>query len=565
MTCRCIPGRFLCGNYGLDISSVLNEVEGPVDIKCHDDGFSNCFIRESVIKKTLTGLIGDDAINMMCSVGQCAHYSQLPDYQKATHETSKGNMLVGIATSLLTVYLVLKLIQKLVVAQDASSNIGIGVISPSSKSDKLESSDTNQPASATRKNSEIRSMMANTLKTTVVFRDISYTIPVQGPDFVSTSHHQDKQDNSHTRQDEEGNGFVQVLDKISGVVQSGEILAILGASGAGKSTLLDILSRREKCGSVSGKVQINDRDLIGDVTTEEFHRMSGYVDQQDLHVATATVYEAVMTSALLRLPRTMSVTAKEERVQEVLVELGLWSVRDSKIGKNGARGISGGEMRRVSIACELVTSPAIIFLDEPTSGLDAYNAYVVMDTLSKLARRYGRTIICTIHQPRTDIFSMFDQLIVLAAGQMCYSGPAADIAGYFQSIGHPVPEGYNIADFSIDLVQQATVSSATKSSFSSQQRASGKEKCKPTETAAFHASEKNEPSDDEWSQLLNPSELCLADKSSDMASQGKSPKLQSRTVSRKRAQFLVYNARVNLPEIVSKFTYPMTGMAATWI
>ncbi|KAJ2465049.1 hypothetical protein GGI02_004815, partial [Coemansia sp. RSA 2322] len=132
--------------------------------------------------------------------------------------------------------------------------------------------------------------------------------------------------------------------------------------------------------------------------------------------------------------------------------------------------------------------------------------------------------------------------------------PAADIAGYFQSIGHPVPEGYNIADFSIDLVQQATVSSATKSSLSSQQRASGKEKCKPTETAAFHASEKNEPSDDEWSQLLNPSELCLADKSSDMASQGKSPKLQSRTVSRKRAQFLVYNARVNLPEIVSKFS-----------
>ncbi|KAJ2320456.1 (ABC) transporter, partial [Coemansia sp. RSA 2681] len=79
---KCIPGRFLCGNYGLDISSVLNEIEGPVDIKCHDDGFSNCFIREPAIKRTLTSLIGDDALNMMCSVGQCAHYSQIPGYQK---------------------------------------------------------------------------------------------------------------------------------------------------------------------------------------------------------------------------------------------------------------------------------------------------------------------------------------------------------------------------------------------------------------------------------------------------------------------------------------------------
>ncbi|KAJ2901861.1 (ABC) transporter, partial [Coemansia aciculifera] len=102
MKCSCIPGRFLCGNYGLDISSVLNEIEGPVDIKCHDDGFSNCYIREPAIKRTLTSLLGDDAINMMCSVGQCAHYSQIPGYQKTAHETSKGNMLVGIATSLLT-------------------------------------------------------------------------------------------------------------------------------------------------------------------------------------------------------------------------------------------------------------------------------------------------------------------------------------------------------------------------------------------------------------------------------------------------------------------------------
>ncbi|KAJ2489355.1 (ABC) transporter, partial [Coemansia sp. RSA 2050] len=557
MKCSCIPGRFLCGNYGLDISSVLNEIEGPVDIKCHDDGFSNCFIRESAIKRTLTSIIGDDAINMMCSVGQCVHYSQIPGYQKISHETSKSNMLVGISTSLLTVYLVLKLIQRLVLSQDVSS-ISVSGAHESTAQIRDNSVDAdNWPVDKSEASNEISSMMMNSLKTTVSFRDVCYSIPAQGPDLVSHSTNSQLHSDSNTSVD----NYVKVLDSISGVVQSGEILAILGASGAGKSTLLDILSRREKCGKVSGKVQINDRDLISDVTTDEFHRMSGYVDQQDLHVATATVYEAVMTSALLRLPRTLSVAAKEEKVRNVLVELGLWSVRDSKIGKSGARGISGGEMRRVSIACELVTSPSIIFLDEPTSGLDAYNAYVVMDTLSQLARRYGRTIICTIHQPRTDIFSMFDQLIVLAAGQMCYSGPAAKIAGYLESIGHPVPNGYNIADFTIDLVQLATVSSASTNGPTRQpEQGAGKDsrphkKPSPTQPAVV----KDESSDDEWSPLLKPSEVSLAGKDKGdsggaiLASTSNSPVLAAQVALPRHAHFLVYNAHVSLPQIVAKF------------
>ncbi|KAJ2740733.1 (ABC) transporter, partial [Coemansia sp. BCRC 34301] len=560
MKCSCIPGRFLCGNYGLDISTVLDEIEGPVDIKCHDDGFSNCYIREPAIKRTLTSLIGDDAINMMCSVGQCAHYSQIPGYQKIVHETSKSNMLVGVATSLLTVYLVLKLIQKLVLAQDATSIGEPSAQKSLSLHNKQHTSAQSIPSGQKVMCSEISSMMMSTLKTTVSFRDICYSIPVQEPDLVSISR-PSLADGASTSAESKisGDGFVRVLSGISGVVQSGEILAILGASGAGKSTLLDILSRREKCGRVTGKVQINERDLISDVTTNEFHRMSGYVDQQDLHVATATVFEAVMTSALLRLPRTMSVAAKEGRVRDVLVELGLWSVRDSKIGKNGARGISGGEMRRVSIACELVTSPSIIFLDEPTSGLDAYNAFVVMDTLSQLARRYGRTIICTIHQPRTDIFSMFDQLIVLAAGKMCYSGPAADISGYLESIGHPVPEGYNIADFSIDLVQQATVSSTDSSDHTLQcKTCPGGDNgfSKKAEIHTVNAKDEEETSDGEWSPLCKPSAVSLVSKTRSKPNET-NPGLDRRSplmgTPPKRAHFLAYNAHVSLPEIIAKF------------
>ncbi|KAJ2775967.1 (ABC) transporter [Coemansia nantahalensis] len=512
MKCSCIPGRFLCGNYGLDISSVLNEVEGPVDIKCHDHGFSDCYIREFIVSKTLASIIGDDAINMECSVGQCMHYSQLPGYRRKSHATHKGNMLIGVGTSLLTVLVVLRLIRLLVRDHDGDgsnsrpADLGAPATPPLPRTGSSSSSKNCEPTDQP-KGTDDDGLLANSQKATVAFRNISYTIRTQSPvpatlSAIGIDSAAEKQDASHA-------ASLEVLQGVSGVVHPGEVLAILGASGAGKSTLLDILSRREKCGQVGGKVLINNRDLIGDLTAEEFHRMSGYVDQQDLHVATATVYESVMTSALLRLPRTMTHATKQKRVRQVLTELGLWAVRDSRIGKSGARGISGGEMRRVSIACELVTSPSIIFLDEPTSGLDAYSAYTVMLTLSRLAQRHGRTIICTIHQPRADIFGMFDRLIVLAAGQMCYSGPAAGIAGYLESIGHPVPAGYNVADFSVDLVQHATIAGPH------QHRGGGE--APPAAVGVSNTPisdcEKQESStsscDGEWSPLLRGSQLSL--------------------------------------------------------
>ena len=131
----------------------------------------------------------------------------------------------------------------------------------------------------------------------------------------------------------------------------------------------------------------------------------------------------------------------------------------------GRRSISGGEKRRVSIACELVTSPSILFLDEPTSGehsqirflcaaliapvpgLDAYNAYNVVESPVTLAREYNRTVVFTIHQPRSNIVALFDQLILLAQGKLVYSGAMAKCHAYFSEIGHPCPPGFNIADF----------------------------------------------------------------------------------------------------------------------
>ena len=249
-----------------------------------------------------------------------------------------------------------------------------------------------------------------------------------------------------------------ILSDISGSVKPGQVMAIMGASGAGKSTFLDILARKRKKGIVSGTTLVNGRQ----VDDADFKKVVGFVDQEDTLMSTLTVYETVLYSALLRLPRDMSIEAKKFRTLETMNELGILGIKDMRIGDSsrsfdcvfaqshaptGRRSISGGEKRRVSIACELVTSPSILFLDEPTSGLDAYNAYNVVESLVSLARNYNRTVVFTIHQPRSNIVALFDQLVLLAAGRLVYSGDFKKCHEYFTSIGQPCPPGFNIADF----------------------------------------------------------------------------------------------------------------------
>lgn len=235
----------------------------------------------------------------------------------------------------------------------------------------------------------------------------------------------------------------RVLEGVSGAVKPGEVMAVLGASGAGKSTFLDILARKSKRGSVGGEVLVNGRK----VSSSEYRRVVGFVDQEDTLMGTLTVYETVLYSALLRLPRDMSFEDKRLRTLETMHELGIIGIRDSRIGESGRRSISGGEKRRVSIACELVTSPSILFLDEPTSGLDSYNAYNVVESLVQLARSYKRTVVFTIHQPQSNIVALFDKLLLLASGKVIYSGRADKAQRYFEGIGCPCPPGFNIADY----------------------------------------------------------------------------------------------------------------------
>ncbi|XP_051475466.1 broad substrate specificity ATP-binding cassette transporter ABCG2 [Apus apus] len=237
----------------------------------------------------------------------------------------------------------------------------------------------------------------------------------------------------------------EVLRDVSGIMRPG-LNAILGPTGSGKSSLLDILAARKDPRGLSGDILIN-----GAPQPANFKCTSGYVVQDDVVMGTLTVRENLKFSAALRLPRTVKEHEKNERVDQIIKELGLSQVADSKVGTQFTRGVSGGERKRTNIGMELITDPAILFLDEPTTGLDASTANAVLLLLKRMAKQ-GKTIIFSIHQPRYSIFRLFDNLTLLAAGRVLYHGPAQQALCYFQAIGYQCEPYNNPADFFLDVI-----------------------------------------------------------------------------------------------------------------
>jgi ABC-type multidrug transport system ATPase subunit len=210
---------------------------------------------------------------------------------------------------------------------------------------------------------------------------------------------------------------------------------------------MDILSMKNKSGRVSGQIFVNSAPLKA-----AFKRSIGFVDQHDMLMPTLTVIESIMFSALLRLPKTLTMAEKTQRVLTVLNELQLAHIADSAIGNEVTRGISGGEKRRVSVGMELVTQPKALFLDEPTSGLDTYNADLLVQILLELAQARGTAVILTVHQPRENIFARFNRLLLICKGERVFYGAARDVHSYFAAIGKPIPPAYNPADYLIDIL-----------------------------------------------------------------------------------------------------------------
>ncbi|KAG2433733.1 hypothetical protein HXX76_008097 [Chlamydomonas incerta] len=218
-----------------------------------------------------------------------------------------------------------------------------------------------------------------------------------------------------------GAGELQLLSAVSGVFLPGVLTSLMGASGAGKTTLMDVLAGRKTGGRAEGRQVVNGAPK----RMATFARQMGYVEQFDAHNPQATVLEALLFSARLRVPPgVLAAAAIRPYVEEVMqvVELGPLAQHTVGYGGGAGGGLSTEARKRLTIACELVANPAIVFLDEPTTGLDARAAGMVMRAVRNTAAT-GRTVVCTIHQPNREIMDFFDELLLLKpGGRVIYNG-----------------------------------------------------------------------------------------------------------------------------------------------
>ena len=257
----------------------------------------------------------------------------------------------------------------------------------------------------------------------------------------------------------------QLLMSINAEVQSGTLTAILGASGSGKTTLLNTVSRRVRSRRLhqSGSITFNGNGGVENVR-------HAYVMQQDILQPTLTVRETLQYAADLRLPLAVSKEDRQALVEATILELGLKECADTRIGDGHHRGCSGGEKRRTSIGVQLLSNPSVLFLDEPTTGLDATSAFQVVKTLKGLAAK-GRTVITTLHQPRSEIWELFDNLLILSGGEMVYAGPGGDdCIAWFNRQGCILPRFVNPAEFVIDQAAVDTRSLALEEESTSRVR-----------------------------------------------------------------------------------------------
>ncbi|KAG2487630.1 hypothetical protein HYH03_013769 [Edaphochlamys debaryana] len=254
---------------------------------------------------------------------------------------------------------------------------------------------------------------------------------------------------------------LELLKGITGYSEPGSMTALMGGSGAGKTTLMDVIAGRKTVGEVKGAIWVNGHPK----DQRSWARCAGYVEQMDLHSPATTVLEALLFSARLRLPASVSRVALRAYVDSVVSMVELDDVQFQLVGVPG--GSAGSSLnvdarKRLTLAVELVANPAVVFMDEPTSGLDARAASVVMKAVRNVAAD-GRTIVVTIHQPSIEIFEAFDRLLLLQrGGRVTYFGPLGEhskglvdyLSGAVQGV-EPLPPGYNPATWMLEVTGAA--------------------------------------------------------------------------------------------------------------
>ncbi len=247
----------------------------------------------------------------------------------------------------------------------------------------------------------------------------------------------------------------RILDHVDGWVKPGTLTGLMGVSGAGKTTLLDVLATRVTMGVISGEMLVD-----GQQRDSSFQRKTGYVQQQDLHLETATVREALNFSAILRQAAHVPRSEKVAYVDEIIKLLEMEDYADAVVGVPG-EGLNVEQRKRLTIGVELAAKPQLLlFLDEPTSGLDSQTSWSILDLLEKL-KNNGQAILCTIHQPSAVLFQRFDRLLFLQkGGQTVYFGPigksSKTLTSYFERNGaFACPPEANPAEWMLEVIGAA--------------------------------------------------------------------------------------------------------------
>ncbi|KAG7453130.1 ABC transporter [Guyanagaster necrorhizus] len=420
LSCTCRSGTSFCGAVHVsDLTSAINGLSGALTISCNPLDQSTNTASCSFQQSTLQSLFGASGLTMEgCAFGECVGQYVIDDngnLASSTSVTSHTHLSGGVIAGLAVVgafflaavtYLAFGVLLQRRARKSSDNGLGNGNIP-------------------------------------VVWSDISY--------FVSTD--QSFFGGFGKKKCDDGDGTKVVLDSVSGRVLPGQMMAILGPSGAGKTTLVDILAQKPKSGRVTGTIS------FPGATKPRI----GFVPQQDVLPPMLTVFEALLFAARLRLPESVSDSEKQSRVLSIMDKLGISELKDSRIGWGDAgggkaRGISGGEMRRVSIGLELIASPDVLILDEPTSGLDSVSAARVANLLHDIAHdtQHPTAVIASIHQPSSRLYQTFDQILVLSHGHTLYSGPGCFApVDYFAAVAPgaapPCPQGYNVADYLLEV------------------------------------------------------------------------------------------------------------------
>lgn len=230
-----------------------------------------------------------------------------------------------------------------------------------------------------------------------------------------------------------GNGYTGLRD-VNLSEGAGKLIGIMGASGAGKTTLLNVLAGIDK--PTSGEIKINGTNLFSS-KSEKIKGLIGYISQDDLLIEELTVYENLYYNAKLCFAD-LNHEEVHKKVMETLSSLGLDQRKNLKVGTVLDKTISGGQRKRLNIALELIREPAVLFVDEPTSGLSSRDSENVIDLLKELSLK-GKLIFVVIHQPSSDIYKMFDKMMIMdVGGYPVFYGPPLEAVTFFKKASNQV-------------------------------------------------------------------------------------------------------------------------------